>query len=247
MNGSRLLDGKKILVTGGSKGIGAATVKLLVAAGARVGFTFYRSLKEAAELQKELPGNVRGFQADTGDPSAMREVVEEFSTSGEVSGIHGLVVNAGIYERRDISELGFEQWRKTLGTNLDGSFIAVKEVLPFMERGSIVLISSQLAFKGSSYGADYSSSKAGMLGLGRSLARELAPDIRVNMISPGFVDTNILSGDTEEKRKERISRVPLRRIGSPDEIANVIIFLLSDMSSYITGSNVDVNGGLYIH
>jgi 3-oxoacyl-[acyl-carrier protein] reductase len=247
LGSAELLRGKKILVTGGSRGIGASSVKVLTEAGAYVGFTYHRSEKKTLELLKVIPGDVLAFNADTSDPSAMKNVVEVFTSSGEIEGIHGLVVNAGVYERRPFSELDLEGWRDTLRTNLDGSFIVIKEAIPYMKIGSIVLISSQLAFKGSNSGADYSSSKAGMMGLGRSLARELAPDIRVNMISPGYVDTDILAGDSEEKRKERIAQVPLERIGAPEEIAKVILFLLSDLSSYITGSNIDVNGGLYIH
>jgi 3-oxoacyl-[acyl-carrier protein] reductase len=143
--------------------------------------------------------------------------------------------------------MGIDEWRETIKTNLDGAFIAVKAALPYMKKGSIVMISSQLAHKGSGYGADYSASKAGILGLSRSLARELAPDIRVNTISPGYIDTDILAGDSEDKRKRRIEEVPQGRIGIPSDVAGSVVFLLSDMSSYMTGSDLDVNGGLYIH
>ena len=131
--------------------------------------------------------------------------------------------------------------------NLDGAYNTVKAALPSMKKGSIVMVSSQLAFKGSSYGADYAASKAGMLGMARSLARELAPYIRVNSIAPGYVDTDILAGDSPEKRKKRISQVPLGRIASPVDIAGPVVFLLSDMSEYVTGATLDINGGLFIH
>jgi 3-oxoacyl-[acyl-carrier protein] reductase len=241
------LEGKKVLVTGGSRGIGASCVRYLSGSGGITGFTYFSSEEKALALLDELSSDVVAFKADTSDQKAMKDVAETFASGGDISGIHGLVLNAGIYERIAVEDLDLDEWRRTLATNLDGAFVAIKETLPFMKEGSIVLISSQLAFKGSRYGADYSASKAGMLGLGRSLARELAPDIRVNMISPGFIDTDILSGDTEEKKRSRVDQVPLKRIGAPEEVAKVVVFLLSDMSSYMTGSNVDVNGGLYIH
>lgn len=238
--------GKKFFVTGGSRGIGAACVKLLFRGGASVGFSYRSSGREAKELMDGLEGDVYGYKVDVLDEKGMEEAMEDFSSAGS-GGIHGLVVNHGIYERRSFDSMGKEEWDRTLGTNLDGAFVAVKKAIPYMERGSIVMISSQLAFKGSGYGADYAASKAGILGLARSLARELAPRIRVNTIAPGFVDTDILAGDTEEKRNKRIEEVPLKRIGAPEEVAEVVAFLLSDSSSYITGANIDVNGGLYIH
>ena len=245
MNGN-LLQGKKILITGGSRGIGAACVRTAVRWGAVVGFTYISSEERALELIEEVPGDAYCFRASVSDPSAMKEVMETFS-SIDGTGLQGLVVNAGVYRRTSVSDILLEDWRTTIETNLDGSFITVKEALPFMEDGSIVMISSQLAFKGSDHGSDYSASKAGMIGLARSLARELAPKIRVNTVSPGFVDTDLLSGDSPEKRVARIGQVPLSRIGTPDDIANAVGFLLSDLSSYVTGADLDVNGGLYIH
>ncbi|MBN1389562.1 MAG: SDR family oxidoreductase [Candidatus Thermoplasmatota archaeon] len=235
--------GKKFFVTGGSRGIGAACVKLLVRGGATVGFSYHSSDRAVKKLIDGLD-EVTGYKVDVLDERGMEEAMENFSSVG---GLQGLVVNHGIYERRAFIEMGKNEWDRTLSTNLDGSFIAVKKAIPYMEKGSIVMISSQLAFKGSGYGADYAASKAGILGLARSLARELAPRIRVNTVAPGFIDTDILSGDSGEKRRKRIEEVPLKRIGKPEEVAEVVAFLLSDGSSYITGANIDVNGGLYIH
>lgn len=206
---------KKFFVTGGSRGIGAACVELLVREGASVGFSYRSSERAVKELMEGLDGDVYCYNVDILDEGGMEKTMENFSSAGP-EGIHGLVVNHGIYERRGFDRLGKEEWSRTLNTNLDGSFIAVKKVLPFMDSGSIVMISSQLAFKGSGHGADYAASKAGILGLARSLARELAPRIRVNTIAPGFIDTDILAVDTDEKRRERIEEVPLKRIGTPE-------------------------------
>ena len=241
------LKGRKVLVTGGSRGIGASCVRILASAGANVGFTYLNSVKEAKDLMGFYNDEVVGFRCDTSDEQATKRMVEEFGSMGQVKGIHGLVVNAGVYQRSEFRDISMSDWNRTLNTNLTGAYVTIKQVLPLMEKGSIVLISSQLAFKGSSSGADYGASKAGLLGLGRSLARELAPSIRVNTISPGFIDTDILAGDDAEKRRKRIDQVPLGRIGTGDDVAKGVLFLLSDGSSYITGADLDVNGGLYIH
>ncbi|MGA1792541.1 MAG: SDR family NAD(P)-dependent oxidoreductase [Thermoplasmatota archaeon] len=240
------LRGKKVLVTGGSRGIGAACVRMLSDMGCIVGFTYLGSEKEALEVKEDADGDVFVYRADASDHDAMKRTVTEFSRTGE-HGFQGLVINAGIYLRKSITQMSIEDWRRTMATNLDGGFIAVREALPFMKDGSIVMISSQLAFKGSNLGSDYAASKAGLLGFARSLARELAPEIRVNTISPGYIDTDILAGDSDHKRRSRIEQVPLGRIGTPEDVAAVVAFLLSDQSRYITGSNIDVNGGLYIH
>jgi len=124
-----------------------------------------------------------------------------------------------------------------------------KECIPHMgPDGRIIFISSQLAFKGSTHGADYAASKAGMLGLMKSLALEMAPwNITVNAIAPGTIDTDIITFYTPEMRQKRISDIPLARLGTPQDIANVSLFLASDLAGYITGETIQVNGGLYIH
>jgi len=242
-----ILRSRKIVITGGSRGIGAACVESCSREGALVAFTYRASRELADRLVDELGSGVMSFRADTSDQGDMERVMDEFACQGDTSGIDGLVVNAGIYRRMEFPQMDLDDWRSTLRTNLDGAFIAVKSALPHMKKGSVVMISSQLAHRGSGYGADYSASKAGILGLARSLSRELAPDIRVNTISPGYIDTDILAGDSEDKRRKRISQVPMGRIGDASEIAGAVLFLLSDLSSYITGSDLDVNGGLYIH
>jgi 3-oxoacyl-[acyl-carrier protein] reductase len=242
-----LLAEKSIFVTGGSRGIGRAVVESCMDHGATVGFTYLNSSESALEMVRGSEGACYSFRADSSSIDELRDAVVRFMQLSSGDNLDGLVVNAGVYERSPFSGLDIDAWRKTMDVNLDGAFKTVKAVLEFMRYGSMVLVSSQIAFKGSSSGADYSASKAGILGLSRSLARELAPDVRVNSVAPGYVDTDILAGDDPKKRKKRISEVPLGRIGDPREIAGPIVFLLSDLSSYVTGATLDINGGLFIH
>jgi 3-oxoacyl-[acyl-carrier protein] reductase len=244
------LSGRKVLITGGSRGIGAACAWTCNIYGATVGILYNRSEKKASDLAQKILSDSGGsfiYKADVADFDSVRNAASAFSSAGRIEGIQGVVVNAGIYDRRSFDDLDGDHWRRTMAVNLDGAYNTVKAALPHMRSGAIVLVSSQLAFRGTQHGADYAASKAGILGLGRSLALELAPRIRVNMVAPGFVDTDILANDPPEKRAQRISQVPLGRIGSPEEISEAIAFLLSDKASYVTGATLDANGGLFIH
>ena len=159
-----------------------------------------------------------------------------------------VVNNAGIYIRKNFEEIDEKQWDETLRVNLKGSFNICKHAIPYMnEGGKIIFISSQLAFKGSSHGADYAASKAGSLGLMRSLAIELASKkINVNAIAPGTIDTDIIAGYSKEEREERKRQIPLKRIGKSEDVASVALFLASDLANYITGEVILVTGGLYM-
>jgi 3-oxoacyl-[acyl-carrier protein] reductase len=244
---SNLLKDRKVFITGGSRGIGEAVVRSIVKEGGIAGFTYLDSSDRAASVIGASSGRAFGFRADVCESGQMDKAAAEFSSAGPVVGIDGLVINAGIYKRSSIMDLKRSEWDNTIETNLTGAFNTVRSCLGHMKEGSIVVVSSQLAFRGSDYGADYSSSKAGLLGFARSLAKELAPEIRVNSIAPGFVDTDILAGDSPGKRSRRISQVPLGRIATAHDIAQPVVFLLSNMSSYITGATLDINGGLFIH
>jgi 3-oxoacyl-[acyl-carrier protein] reductase len=241
-----VLAGKKVFVTGGSRGIGAAIVMLAVDQGAMVGFTYLDSVDDAERISVYGQGRCLSYKADVTDLSSLERAVADFSKKGDSPGMEGLVVNAGIYRRTDITNLTPEMWNRTMDVNLNGAYNTVKAVSNHMTKGSIVIVSSQLAIKGSGHGSDYAASKAGMLGFARSLAKELSPDIRVNSVAPGYVDTDLLSSDSPEKRRSRCEEVPLKRIAQPGEIAGPVVFLLSDMASYITGATLDINGGLLI-
>ena len=239
---------KNVIVTGASRGIGRAIALELAKRGYRVGINYNKSEREAEELaefiNERTEGDAHIFKADVSSYNEIKNMVDSFySNFGE---IYGLVANAGIYIRKRIGEMNLEDWHRTININLNGAFYLVKASLPYISQGSIVFVSSQLAFKGSESSVAYGASKAGILGLMRSLALQLAPNIRVNAVAPGTIDTDMIASYTLERRKEREEKIPLRIIGKPEEVANVVAFLLSEDSSYITGATIDVNGGLYI-
>ena len=244
-----MLEGKKALITGASRGIGKAIAIKFAENGAFVGINYLKSHEKAKKVLKEVKRYANGIllNGDVGKYHEAKRIVDEFV---EVAGrIDILVNNAGIYLRQKFEEIEEEQWNKIIETNLKACYNMCKNSLPYMkEKGKIIFISSQLAFKGSSHGAHYAASKAGMLGLMKSLALELAPrKINVNAIAPGTIDTDIIAGYTEEQRRKRIEEIPLRRIGLPEDIANVCLFLASNLADYITGETIFVTGGLYMH
>lgn len=240
--------GKCALITGASRGIGAATAMMFAREGAFVGINYSRSEEAAKEVLRRIREEGGDGVLLKADVSREEEIRGAAETLAELSGhIDILVANAGIYRRGRVREMTPERWRETLEVNLTGAFLSSMAVLPHMKRGSMVFVSSQIAFRGTPHGADYAASKAGILGLTKALALELAPDIRVNAVAPGYIDTDILAGDTPEKRRRRVQEVPLKRIGRPEEVASAILFLASEDASYITGACLDVNGGLYIH
>ena len=240
---------KNVIVTGASRGIGRAIALRLARDGYRVLIDYRDSEDKAEEVRDEIlrsGGEAVIYRADVASYDEVEGMVRWFQ--GNYGEIHALVINAGIYLRRKVQDMSVEDWERTIRTNLSGGFYLVKASLPYLAEGaSIVFISSQLAFRGSSSDVAYGASKAGLLGLMRSLAIQLAPKVRVNAVAPGTIDTDIISSYTGEQRKMREKSIPLGRIGRPEEIASVVAFLLSDDASYITGATVDVNGGLYIH
>jgi len=238
---------RNVIVTGASRGIGRAIAIELAKRGYRVAINYASSQDKALEVLeriKKIGGEAEVYRADVSSYSQVEDMVSKFYR--KYGKIYGLVANAGIYIRRDIRDMSLEDWHRTMEVNLNGAFYLVKAALPYMEKGSIVFVSSQLAFKGSPSSVAYSASKAGMLGLMRSLALQLAPHIRVNAVAPGTIDTEMIANYTPERRKRRENEIPLGRIGKPEEVARAVAFLLDDESSYITGATLDVNGGLYI-
>ena len=240
---------KNVLISGASRGIGRATAIKLAEAGYRVGAIYYKSVDKANHLRKKIReggGEVEIYRADVSNYDEVKKVIGDFCE--RYGKIYGLVANAGIYLRKNVWDMSFEDWRRTIEVNLDGSFNLVKSSLPFLDSpSSIVFVSSQLAFKGSG-DPGYSASKSGVLGLMRSLVLQLASrGIRVNAVAPGTIDTDMIKNYTPEQRRRREKEIPLGRIGNPEDVANVIAFLLSPESAYITGAVIDVNGGLYIH
>lgn len=242
---------RTILITGGSRGIGRATASALLTEGYSVAIT-YRASKDAVRQLEEETASTRAagtellaIEADVRDRSLGERVVEQ--VMARLGSIDGLVNNAGIRSDALAYNLSFEQWDAVLETNLNGSFAMVKAVLPVMmrqRRGSIVNVASLSGSHGVAGQTNYAAAKGGLIAMTRSLAREVARSgIRVNCVSPGLVDTDMIAELPEETRKEMIKAIPIRRLIRSSEIAAAISFLLSDRASAITGHVLTVDGG----
>ena len=236
------------LVTGGGRGIGAAISKKLAEDGYRVLLTYCNSSKPAEMIVDDIRNSGIDAVAANCDVTDAREVALLATHPWVIEGIDVLVLNHGRYDRIDAKELDLDHLRRTMSTNFEGAFLVWDAVKPHLSaEARICVIGSQLGTRGSPHGADYSASKAALSIWARSLAQSLAPEgKRVNVIAPGFVDTDILAGDSPEKRASREEEVPLKRIGTPEDIAGVVSFLIGEKSSYITGAVIHVNGGLYL-
>lgn len=237
------------LVTGGSRGIGAATVVKLAAMGYDVALT-YRTQRTAAEevaaAVQRLGRRAVVLQADLADLERARAVVHEAAEAlGE---LHVLVNNAGYVQRVPWDELSIEDWDRMLRVGLSAAFVCARAAVPYMNEagfGRIVNVSSLRALTGAAHGVHYAAAKAGLLGLTKSLALALAPlGITVNALCPGFVATEINREALATRGEEIRAQIPLRRPAEPEEIAAVIAFLCSDEAGYITGETVSVNGGI---
>ena len=245
-----MLKGKTALVTGASRGIGRGIALNFANHGAFVGINYLsndKAAKNTLELVRKTGSDGILLKCDVSNSTDVDNVVKKLVESRGQIDI--LVNNAGIYIRNKFEDITVDIWEKVISNNLTSGYLLCKKVIPFMKPNSkIIFISSQLAFKGSSHGADYATSKAGILGLMRSIALELAEkNICVNAVAPGTIDTDIIANYTKKMREERIKQIPLKRLGTPEDVANCCLFLASSMSDYITGETINVNGGLYIH
>ncbi|MBI4181943.1 MAG: 3-oxoacyl-ACP reductase FabG [Candidatus Aenigmarchaeota archaeon] len=241
------LQGKIALVTGASGGIGRAISLACAREGAAVGVHCCARTQEGRQVVREIQSlgqRAACFPADVAREAAVRAMVRRVVK--EFGGLDILVNNAGIYPRTSLGKLTLAAWRKVMDVNLQGPFLLARESLPHLRkrRGCIINIASEVAYGGSRHGAHYGASKAGLVGLTVSLARELAPlGIRVNAVAPGPVNTPLLGDDTPAKRQARIARIPLGRLGRPEDIAAAVVFLASEEASFITGHTLAVNGG----
>ena len=240
---------KRALVTGGSRGIGAATAVMLAEAGADVGIGYRSRADAAAEVVKEIAKRgVRGF-AQAGDLST-REGTEALldRTVREFGGVDIVVGNAGIWPPEDVpvSEMSDERWRRTMVENLDAIFFLTRASARIMGNGGrIVLISSTAGQRGEAFHADYAATKGALISFVKSVCIELAPrDITVNCVAPGWVDTDMSAMALEGPDRERITNtIPIRRIATAADIAGPTVFLCSPLARHITGEIVNVNGG----
>jgi 3-oxoacyl-[acyl-carrier protein] reductase len=249
------LSGKVALISGGSRGIGAATVRMFTAAGAKVAFSYRSARSEAEGLVKECGADVcYAIAADLNSPAAARVLVAE--AVRHFGRLDILVANHGVWPPDDvpIERMSDEQWRSTLAINLDGVFGLVKHAVAQMKTqartgapaGHIVLISSTSGQRGEAFHSDYSATKGALISLTKSLASELASaGIYVNCVAPGWVDTDMSAGAlADPKTGDKIrSTIPLGRVGRPEEIAAPVLFLCTEHAGFITGEVFNVNGG----
>ncbi len=245
------LEGQVALITGGSRGIGAATVRMFVSAGARVVFSYVRARAAAEKLVEECgPELCLAEQADLNGTADAEKLVR--SAIKHFGAIDALVVNHGIWlgDDVDIDGMTDEQWHATISTNLDSAFALIKHAVSQMKLqsrgGNIVLISSTAGQRGEAGHCDYAATKGALISMAKGLSTELAPyGIRVNCVAPGWVDTDMTSStlDDPERRKKIFATIPLGRVATPDEIAAPILFLCTKHAGFITGEVFNVNGG----
>lgn len=230
------------VVTGGSTGIGAATVRTLARRGYRVAFTYLKSEKEAQALAAETP-HVFAYRADATSWEEMRQFAEE--VRHRFGKIEALVANAGgLPERKTLEESDLNYWKEIIDLNLTSAYIATRLFVPMMDGGAVIYVSSVAAHTGGGRGAfAYAAAKAGLLGLTRALAKELGKrGIRLIAVLPGLVDTSFhQKAKTGDIHQWAANTVYLQRVAKPEEIAEVVAFLIE--ASYITGAFIDVNGG----
>lgn len=237
---------RNVLVTGGSRGIGRACARALSEAGYRVAINYARNDAAARSLSDAT--GVPAFQWDVGDREACEAGVARVERA--LGPIEVLVHNAAVSPDRFMHKMPAETWRVTIDTNLNSCYYLCHCILPGMRRrkwGRVVFISSVNAHKGAMGETHYDATKAGMIGFAKALAHESgALGITVNAVAPGLVDTDMIAPAPQEWRDDIISRVPVGRIGQPEDVAHCVRFLVAEESSYVTGATIDVNGGLHM-
>ena len=248
-----LLEGKTAVITGAGSpgGIGRATARLFAEQGARVALIDFNKT-DLADARKEFTSPHNVYDCDVSDRVQARATINQIAE--DFGQIDILINNAGIVHSTLIEDIDEAEFDQVIDTNVKGNFMIAQATIPHMRNlghGAIVCVSSiagQLG--GGVFGrSHYATSKAGVMGLAKALARELAPEgIRVNAVAPGTLDNDFTKGRMTDEIKAKIaSNVPMGRLGTSEELANACLFLASDMSSYITGATLDVNGGLFIH
>lgn len=244
-----LLTGKTALITGAARGIGKAIALKFASEGANIAFTDLVIDENGKATEEEIAAlgvKVKGYASNAADFAQSAEVVNQVKE--DFGSIDILVNNAGITKDGLMLRMTESQWDAVIGVNLKSAFNFIHACTPIMMRqkgGSIINMASVVGVHGNAGQCNYSASKAGMIALAKSIAQEMgAKGIRANAIAPGFIETAMTEALSEEVRKEWIKGIPLRRGGTPEDVANIALFLASDMSSYVSGQVIQVDGGM---
>jgi 3-oxoacyl-[acyl-carrier protein] reductase len=242
----KMLEGKVAIITGASRGIGKGIAQKFVEQGAKVAFSYLSSEEKAKALEAELGNGAKGFKSDASDFNQAQELVD--AVVAEFGTVDIVVNNAGITRDNLLMRMGEEAWDEVMTVNLKSCFNLTKAVMRTMLKarsGSIINMSSVVGVSGNAGQANYSASKAGILGFTKSVAQELGSrNIRCNAIAPGFIETEMTGALDEKMVEEWRASIPLKRGGTPEDVANLTLFLASPMSAYITGQVINVDGGM---
>ena len=245
----KLLTGKTSIITGASRGIGKGVALVFAQHGSNVAFTYSSSVEAANQLEKELKTfgvNAKGYQSNAADFNASQKLADQVIQ--EIGAIDVLVNNAGITKDNLLMRMSEEDFDQVIEVNLKSVFNMTKAVQRTMlkqRKGSIINMSSVVGVKGNAGQTNYAASKAGIIGFSKSVAVELGSrNIRSNVIAPGFIETEMTAKLDDQKVAEWISAIPLKRGGTPKDIANACVFLASDLSLYVTGQTLNVDGGM---
>ncbi len=245
----KLLEGKTAIITGGSRGIGKGIAMVFAKHGANVAFTYSSSVESANSLEKELSNygvKVKSYQSNAADHKESQDLVE--NVLEDFGSIDVLVNNAGITKDNLLMRMSEEDFDKVIDVNLKSVFNMTKAVQRSMlkqRKGSIINMSSVVGVKGNAGQSNYAASKAGIIGFSKSIALELGSrNIRSNVIAPGFIETEMTAKLDEKTVDIWRNAIPLKRGGAPEDIANACVFLASDLSAYITGQTLNVDGGM---
>lgn len=246
----KLLQDKVALITGGSRGIGAALVRRFAEHGAHVAFTYRSSSAEAEAIVTELTGmgvKAKAYQSDAGSFTEAEALIN--AVVADFGQLDVLINNAGITQDTLMLRMTEEQWDKVISTNLKSVFNLSKHALrPMMKSrgGAIINMGSIVGITGNAGQANYAASKAGIIGFSKSLAKEMGSrNIRCNTVAPGFIETDMTDQLDEKTRDAYLSNIPLKRFGKANEVADVCVFLASDMGAYVSGQTISVCGALH--
>lgn len=242
---------KSVLITGASRGIGAAAARLFSENGYAVAVNYHRSQEAAEQLVRELVkagGEAFTVQADVADETQVLRMAQ--TVTQRIGDPDVVIHNAGIALEKLLTDVTSEEWHRMIGVHLDGAYHCCRAFVPAMVRrhtGNILLVSSIWGVTGGSCEVPYSAAKAGLIGFTKALARELGPSgIRVNAVTPGVIDTDMCRGYSEKTRQELAEETPLMRLGTAEDVANALMFLASEQAAFITGQVLGVDGGILI-